>query len=221
MSQSTPTFETPNLPEEPEDFRDIPDFELNPAELAELEQLLEDHAADVEAVLEPTRERLRDRIARQIEREELVTPSKLSRKRSRFILFLVPLVGVLLISLLYVATFVSRFRIETKQKVNSTETELRALRVGIQKFRSLNNSVPNSGIRSLIESLRRPSTSHRDCLPLDKDVKVKRLKDNTLVDLWGRPYVYVHNQSGLALYSVGPNGRDEEGAGDDIKISLD
>ncbi len=42
-------------------------------------------------------------------------------------------------------------------------------------------------------------------------------------DGWGRPYVFEMQEGGLVfrLRSVGPNGRDEEGSGDDYEIRAD
>jgi general secretion pathway protein G len=47
------------------------------------------------------------------------------------------------------------------------------------------------------------------------------LKDNSLIrDSWDGPYKYVrpgtHNPRGYDLWSFGPNGRDENGGGDDV-----
>ena len=41
------------------------------------------------------------------------------------------------------------------------------------------------------------------------------------LDPWSRPYIYESGnpRPGFRLYSVGPNGKDEGGAGDDIMIS--
>lgn len=44
-----------------------------------------------------------------------------------------------------------------------------------------------------------------------------------LIDPWGNPYIYVNpgrsNAEGFDLYSAGPNGIDEDGAGDDVTAS--
>jgi hypothetical protein len=47
------------------------------------------------------------------------------------------------------------------------------------------------------------------------------VKDRRISDPWGRPYVYHSKPSGLPdVYSVGPNGIDEHGQGDDISASI-
>ena len=56
------------------------------------------------------------------------------------------------------------------------------------------------------------------------EFKQDELKDGKLIDPWGKPYVYVllnggspqHRQRSFDLYSLGPNGVDDQGAGDDI-----
>jgi hypothetical protein len=37
------------------------------------------------------------------------------------------------------------------------------------------------------------------------------------LDVWGKPLVYKKVRDGFVLYSVGPNGKDEDGQGDDVK----
>jgi hypothetical protein len=49
--------------------------------------------------------------------------------------------------------------------------------------------------------------------PRDRDMAGK------ILDPWGRPYVYAPAQEPggtFALHSTGPNGKDENGGGDDI-----
>ena len=56
------------------------------------------------------------------------------------------------------------------------------------------------------------------------EFKQDELKDGALVDPWGNPYEYVsvnggapkHRERSYDLFSVGPNGADDNGAGDDI-----
>ena len=56
------------------------------------------------------------------------------------------------------------------------------------------------------------------------DFKADDLKSDEFVDPWGKPYVYVsvnggspkHRPRSFDLYSLGPNGADDDGAGDDI-----
>ncbi len=56
------------------------------------------------------------------------------------------------------------------------------------------------------------------------EFKQEELQAGQLLDPWSAPYHYisvnggapVHRQSSYDLYSLGPNGQDEEGGGDDI-----
>lgn len=56
------------------------------------------------------------------------------------------------------------------------------------------------------------------------EFKQDELKNDELIDPWGRPYVYVsvnggspqHRTRSYDLYSLGPNGADDSGAVDDI-----
>jgi len=56
------------------------------------------------------------------------------------------------------------------------------------------------------------------------EFKQDELLDGELLDPWGRPYIYLsvnggspqHRETSYDLYSFGPNGVDDAGAGDDI-----
>ncbi len=56
------------------------------------------------------------------------------------------------------------------------------------------------------------------------EFKHDELKDDELMDSWGHPYIYVsvnggapeHRERSFDLHSFGPNGVDDQGAGDDI-----
>jgi general secretion pathway protein G len=56
------------------------------------------------------------------------------------------------------------------------------------------------------------------------EFKQDELASGELVDPWGKPYVYVsvnggspqHRQRSYDLLSLGPNGTDDDGAGDDV-----
>ncbi|MBI4597512.1 MAG: type II secretion system protein GspG [Candidatus Omnitrophica bacterium] len=56
------------------------------------------------------------------------------------------------------------------------------------------------------------------------EFKQDDVKDEEVIDPWGRPYIYVsanggspeHRPSSFDLYSLGPNGVNDAGAGDDI-----
>ncbi len=56
------------------------------------------------------------------------------------------------------------------------------------------------------------------------EFKQDELKDGELMDPWGHPYVYVsvnggapqHRERSFDLYSLGPNGVDDQGMGDDL-----
>ena len=56
------------------------------------------------------------------------------------------------------------------------------------------------------------------------EFKEDELKEGELMDPWGHPYVYVsvnggspeHREKSFDLYSLGPNGADDKGTGDDI-----
>lgn len=80
---------------------------------------------------------------------------------------------------------------------------------------------PPSGNRGLVEALSRkkPDGAPYFAFALDAEGRV--------IDPWGRPLLYVNNVDGsapagwprfepYAVYSTGPDGRDDQGKGDDV-----
>lgn len=43
-------------------------------------------------------------------------------------------------------------------------------------------------------------------------------RSGRILDGWGRPFVYRRTDGGFRLYSVGPDGRDDDGSGDDVQL---
>ena len=80
--------------------------------------------------------------------------------------------------------------------------QLNEFRMALTLYKLENGDYPDR-----LDQLLEPSQSYpegylgRDTLPLDP---------------WGHPYRYVKTDSGYAVWSVGPNGQDENGAGDDL-----
>lgn len=105
--------------------------------------------------------------------------------------------------------FSADFRYETK-KVKAT---IAKIELGLKRYRIVNDTCPEDGNRTLISAL---CPDYITFQPQD-------IKEGLLFDPWGHPYVYQRYDPGdnlrwhtYVIYSVGPNGADEDGSGDDI-----
>ena len=189
------------------------------SDLQDLEGLFDSQAAELEAKFRPSRPDLLARINKEIRNtDELVTTRKLRRLNSRFILYTTQLVAVVMIVLTYVASMVSVMTLKRREQVRFTENEIRALIAVTKTYQKVNEGLPPSGNAALVERLSQPikraSSDARPYFPFDK----ARLSEGRFVDTWKRPYVYNVGDQGFVIYSLGPNGRDDGGQGDDIRF---
>jgi len=100
-----------------------------------------------------------------------------------------------------------------EDEVKEVKGTIRKVESGLKRYRVVNNNYPEDGNRNLISSL----------CPDYIIFEPKETKDGLLIDPWGNPYVYQRYEPGdnlrwhtYVIYSVGPNGIDEDGYGDDI-----
>lgn len=109
-----------------------------------------------------------------------------------------------------------RLRIEFNQLlVNSTKVLLVTIGAGLREYITENGIYPDSGNLNLVKAL-----------VVGGDLSYVRLQKNNfdktgrIVDAWGAPTVYKRlSVNQYSLYSVGPNGTDEGGNGDDINVA--
>ena len=110
-----------------------------------------------------------------------------------------------------------------KGAVTKAKTAVASLETEIAMYNGDMGVYPPSGNAELVSAL------HDDPKDVDwagpyAEFKQDELKDGQVVDPWGNPYVYVsvnggapqHRTKSFDLYSLGPNGTDDGGAGDDI-----
>jgi len=82
---------------------------------------------------------------------------------------------------------------------------------------------PPSGNQPLVQSLS-TDPNDPDWTGPYQEFKQDELVNGKLIDSWGKPYVYVsttggspkHRTNSYDLYSLGPNGQDDDGTQDDI-----
>ena len=107
--------------------------------------------------------------------------------------------------------------------VTKAKSTIAALETAIAMYQADMGDYPETGNDNLVKALQDdPGNVNWDGPYME--FKQDELKDGQLVDPWGKPYVYVsvnggspeHRQRSYDLYSLGPNGVDDSGTGDDI-----
>ena len=107
--------------------------------------------------------------------------------------------------------------------VTKTKTMLSALETCIAMYQSDMGGYPVSGNANLVKALQE-DPGNVDWDGPYMEFKHDDLKDEEAVDSWGKPYVCIsvnggspkHRERSYDLFSLGPNGTDDGGAGDDI-----
>ena len=107
--------------------------------------------------------------------------------------------------------------------VTKAKTTISALETAIAMYQSDMGQYPPSGNKTLIGALQ-DDPGDVDWSGPYMEFKQEELKDGELLDPWGRPYQYIsvnggapkHRERSFDLLSVGPNGVDDGGTGDDI-----
>ena len=110
-----------------------------------------------------------------------------------------------------------------KAAVTKAKTTIASLETAIAMYSGDMGSYPLSGNDKLVSALQ-DDPDNIDWQGPYMEFKQDELKDGELVDPWGHPYVYLsvnggspeHRPKSYDLYSLGPNGADEQGGGDDI-----
>ena len=107
--------------------------------------------------------------------------------------------------------------------VTKAKTMVASLETAIAMYQSDLGAYPPSENGALVKALQDdPGDADWDGPYIE--FKRDELKDGELLDPWGHPYAYVsvnggspqHRQRSFDLFSLGPNGVDDSGAGDDI-----
>jgi len=93
------------------------------------------------------------------------------------------------------------------------QTDLSEVQNAIGQYINDHRMPPPGGNSDLVKKL----SGENDKNQLYMEFGKKRLKNGQWVDLWGHPFVYKGSLE-WRLYSIGPNGIDEDGKGDDIQV---
>ncbi len=181
-----------------------------------LEECLEDVMTPLAQEADRRKPFVLDRLKEQLTKEDEL---RRGRRRRRVglntALMLILLLGVTLLSAEYLAYYPVRIKL-IQARHAATFTEIQGMLVGLHKLHEQRGkaALPESSA-DLARALGQPRT----------DVArpyfcPTRVEGGIILDLWGRPYVYELAPGEIIIRSVGPNGADEHGLGDDIEIRL-
>ncbi|RMG15036.1 MAG: hypothetical protein D6731_09240 [Planctomycetota bacterium] len=154
--------------------------------------------------------RVRERV-----RGEAVAERRRERRRAqRLFFYVLNLLAVVLMAAAYAGTYMAaRVQQRAAQRIAALN-ELNALAIALARYvREHPGRVP-ADAAELVEALAGPrAEGAQPYYPFEAD----RLRGCDYLDPFGRPYRFLgRGSSGGVLYSVGPDGRDERGGGDDL-----
>ncbi len=107
--------------------------------------------------------------------------------------------------------------------MTKAKTTIAAIDTAISMYSGDMGQYPAAGNEALVSALQ-DDPNDLDWQGPYMEFKQDELKGGQLIDPWGNPYLYVsvnggsptHRARSYDLYSLGPNGADDQGAGDDL-----
>ena len=107
--------------------------------------------------------------------------------------------------------------------ITKAKTTVAALETAIAMYHGDLGAYPPTGNQGLVSALEN-DPDDLDWMGPYMEFKQDDVQGGELLDPWGTPYVYVsvnggsptHRQRSYDLHSLGPNGTDEDGAGDEV-----
>ena len=214
---------------EPREAAPGPDSERFPNLGADLEGLEPQLAAALEVVdealllavaraderLEQRRALVMDRVQAAIRADDLDQGRRLRRRHLRAVFYATLLTCMSLIVAAYIGTAAAiRLKHRRAQK-GATETELRALSNALQRYVADGGELPQDAA-SLWRALATPQPS--DDARAYISLAPERFEGTLYRDDYGNPYRYRPEEGRVLIYSLGANGRDERGLGDDLPV---
>jgi hypothetical protein len=152
-------------------------------------------------------------------REPIRTARPLRRFRWKLVFLTTNVAAALLLLLAYFGYAVVVLRMKRQARLTVARTDVRVLTITLHTYRRDLRKSPPDGIENLVRALRK-SIPNRPWPSSYFTFPEERIQGGTYLDPWGRPYIYRSpNGAGeirIFLYSLGENGLDERGGGDDI-----
>lgn len=104
--------------------------------------------------------------------------------------------------------------------ITKAKATIAALEAAIDMHELDTGVYPPSGNENLVRALTDIENPDPDWNGPYIRLREEDLEEEKYIDSWGNPYVFInpgtHNPSFYDIYSYGPDGQDEQGAGDDI-----
>jgi hypothetical protein len=185
-----------------------------------LETLIDGAVAPLAQEAERRKRPFLDKLEDRLERED---DFRRQRRRRRIgmnaVLFLIMILGVALLSAEYFAYAAMRKKLLRAQRA-ATETEVKAILLAVHKLAEERGAAAVPADRSALLTALAQRRRDIDRPYYSPDPSRIEPSAGLLLDTWGRPYVYKRTGDQVRLYSLGQNGADEDGLGDDIAIEL-
>ena len=184
-------------------------------ERAELDRLLDDSMRSAAAELADGQALVLERIRQKVRDEERAQGRLLRRRHLRALFYVTMVAGTLMLFVAYAGT-VGAARIQRRAAQRTeTATELRALASALSRWSQEHGERLPADLAGLLEAVasgRDPEG--RPYYPLQSS----RRGPAEYRDGFGHPYRYRSEPGRALLWSVGPDGRDDDGAGDDLSL---
>ena len=188
-------------------------------EVAKIDGLMGETYESVGQVLDKRKSsRLRE-IEEQVRLIELAPPRRLRRLNWRFVLYATNIAAALLLAVNFTA-LVAILKLRVQGRRDTARTEVRTLTIALATYQRDHGQLP-SDAGALVELLSRERTSGTGQVYFR--FQVERRKVQGYLDPWGQPYRYevdAEAPSGFRFWSLGRDGIDDGGHGDDVQIPL-
>ncbi len=107
--------------------------------------------------------------------------------------------------------------------ITKAKATIGSLETAITMYQGDMGAYPPTENANLVRALSE-ETDNTDWQGPYMEFKQEELQNGEVLDSWGKPYIYIsvnggspkHRTRSFDLYSFGPNGKDEEGGGDDL-----
>lgn len=177
-----------------------------------LNELLSNAAGVAGDTMEQGRVLVLDRIQRKIMEEDRAQRRRVRRRMQRILFYVVNVAAVFMIITAYVLNVTTIKVLKVNAQKMATRAEVGALSRALHLYVIEHRELPGD-TGGLIAALQRTRADDQPFYPFSR----ARLRQGGYEDDFGRPYRYLVRRNQALIYSVGPNGIDEEGEGDDVK----
>lgn len=192
-----------------------PDGDPGREERAELDRLLDSSIHTAAAEMTAGQAAVLERIRQRVKDEERFAGRLLRRRHLRALFYVTMVAGTLMLFVAYAGTVgAARIQRRAAQRIE-TSTELRALGNALTRWSRDHQETLPQDIAGMLDAL----ASGRDAeahpyFPLNP----ARMSDGEYRDGFGHPYRYRCEPGRALLWSVGPDGKDDAGANDDVSL---